>query len=579
MFGFGYFWQSRVYPSISCRLSTVLLTFLLTRPSFNAVFFTTSQANQYAVAAIEQSYFNNTNFTPSSNNSSPDLFEQWVGKAECDGKPCSYDVQNISAVLELLSDIRNNSRAQFFVRMEPLECIQNYTSGFLQSYSDVVVVSQRSNATTPVLYTRYPQRSLSENKQHSNPDPFHWVCHDMVSSNSTTLQHCSLDLAKARTNSGKNWTVYGNAVDHCLARVAPDVCELQFNLWLMLGVVVFGVIKVITMCFMVFWRPSGQFLRTLGDAVASFLEEPDPTTKDMCLVSSKQIRKHGFQTSYQPQTYTGRRPAWWTGANTTEFFASIGVSALYILILSVALFFAVNGAKGFAWSNGLGVPDIQSMASFRTDDTGSSGIVPTLLISNVPQLGFSILYVVFTNIWTKMLVAHEFDRMTQARKGLRVSVRPRGMQRSSRFFALPARYAIPLMACSAGLHWLCSQSFFMIRLDGVGLGGQIDKQDRIVRLGYSSTGIVCLIALSAVLLIGTVGMASFRRVNTELGETSMSVIISAACHQKDQQLEHEPELWKQAIQWGDVSNGGQQVRHCAFTASMVRKPMIGQAYS
>ena len=465
--------------------------------------------------------------------------------------------------------------------MEPLECMQNYSAGFMQGYGDVVVVSSRTDADSPVLWTRYPQSSITVDKMDTNQDPFHWICHDLLASNSTSHDRCSLEMAMDRFNSGRNWTVYSNPVNHCFARVIPDACHLQFNAWLMLAVVVFGVIKVLIIGYLVFSRPAGRFLRTMGDAIASFLEEEDPTTKDMCLVSSIQVRKHGFQTPYEPQIFTGSRPRWLSGANSTEFFSTIGISAFYILVLSIALFFAIDGAKGFAFSNGLGVPDIQSLASFQRDDTGSSGIVPTLLIANIPQLGFTLLYIVYTNIWSKLLVAYEFDRLTQIKKGLRVSERPRGMQRANRFFTLPVRYALPLMGCSAALHWLCSQSFFMVRIDGVNARKEIDPNDQLVRLGYSATGVVSLIGVSVGMMVATVCVGAFRRLRTGLGETSMSVVISAACHVK----RYEPEPWLQEIQWGDVTERTdfgegeeQRVRHCAFTARLAERPFVGQAY-
>ncbi|KAJ4371577.1 hypothetical protein N0V83_004796 [Neocucurbitaria cava] len=556
--------------------------------NFNAVFFTTSQANQYAVAVVEESYFQNTYLRPSAENASPDLFEQWAyEKQDCDDGVCSFDVRNISTVVELLQDVRSLTRNAKFVQMSPQECMQNYSTGFLKDHSDVVVVSSRSDANSSILWTRYPQRSVTADKSHTNNDPFHWICHDSLDSGNTEDDHCDLQLAMDHFDSGKNWTVYGNPVDHCFARISPDVCQLQFNEWLMLVVVVCGAIKVLTMCYLVFWRPAGRFLRTLGDAIASFLEEEDATTKDMCLVSSKQVRKHGFRTPYDPQTYTGIRPRWLSGANTIEFFATIGISALYILVLAIALSFAIDGADGFAFSNGLGVPDIQSLVSFKRDDTGSSGIVPTLIIANIPQLGFSLLYVVYTSIWGKLLVAQEFDRLTQTKKGLRVSERPRGMQRRSRLLTLPMRFALPLMVCSAALHWLCSQSFFMVRIDGVNAHREIDPNDRLVRLGYSATGVVSLIAVSVAMLLATVCVGAFRRLRTGLGETSMSVVISAACHV----MRYEAEPWLQEVQWGDVgaattatAEGAQSlegldgVRHCAFTARLAERPIVGQAY-
>ncbi|KAF1912724.1 hypothetical protein BDU57DRAFT_583233 [Ampelomyces quisqualis] len=550
---------------------------------FNAVFFTTTHANQYAVAVVAESILSNPTFEANSQNSSPDLFDQRViANEHCEGKSCDFDVRDEAWVAGLVQSVTNNPNLASFVRMEPHECIQNYSLGFMQGYGDVVVVSNNPDAATPVLYTRFPQRFLTADKEESNQDPYNWICRDIIASPKPGKDdRCSVDMAMERFDSGKNWTVRSNPVSYCLARAVPDTCELQFNQWLMLGVVIFGGAKTIVISYILLARRPGRFLRTVGDAIASFLEQEDPTTKDLSLVSSMQIRKSGFQEPYAPQVFTGDRPRWLSSANTTEFFSTVGVFAFYIVVLSIALFFAIDGAHGFAFSNGLGVPNIQSLASFKADDVSSTGIVPTLLLANVPQLGFSLLYVAYANIWSKLLVAHEFDRMTQSKKGLRVSERRRGMQRASHFFTLPVRYALPLMSCSAALHWLCSQSFFMVRIDGVNSRGETDPEDRLVRLGYSVTGIVSLVGVAVVMMVTTVCIGSLRRLGTGLGETSMSVVISAACHPG--RYENEP--WLQEVQWGDVTerpevvdDTAQHVRHISFTARLARRPIVGQAY-
>jgi hypothetical protein len=556
----------------------------LTMVSFNAVFFTSTQANHYAVAVVEETIFSNTTFQPSADNSSPDLFDQYTEqKTECDGTDCSFDVHDNTTVVKLLQDATQSFNMAKFVRLEPLACMQTYASGFIRKYSDVMVVSGSSSNASPVLYSRFPQRTLSLDKEDTNQDPFNWICHDAISQNATgDDDRCSIDMAMSRFDSGKNWTVHGHPIAYCLARAVPDMCELQFNQWLMLGVVIFGGIKTILIAYLLIWRPPGRYLRTLGDAIASFLEKEDETSKGMCLVSSKLIRRHGFTSRFSPQTFTNSRPRWFTSANTTEFFSTVGTSGFYILILSIALYFAIHSSHGFAFDSGLGAPDIQSLASFKPDDTGSSGIVPTLLVANVPQLGFSLLYVIYSNIWSKLLVAHEFNRLTQAKKGLRVSERPRGMQRASHFFSLPARFALPLMVCSAALHWLCSQSFFMVRIDGVDSQGVVDENDRLVRLGYSAPGIVALISVSLGMLIATAWIGAFRRMGTPLHETSMSAVISAACHPG----RYEAEPWLQEVQWGDVteeadraeSGAGPVVRHTSFTARFARPPIVGHAY-
>jgi hypothetical protein len=45
-------------------------------------------------------------------------------------------------------------------------------------------------------------------------------------------------------------------------------------------------------------------LVTLGDAIASFLEDPDPNTKNMCLISKKDIEK-AFNNPPPPRKWKG----------------------------------------------------------------------------------------------------------------------------------------------------------------------------------------------------------------------------------------------------------------------------------
>jgi hypothetical protein len=121
---------------------------------------------------------------------------------------------------------------------------------------------------------------------------------------------------------------------------------------------------------------------------------------------------------------------------------------------------------------------------------------------------------------------------------------PASMQRGSRFTTPPVRYAVQLMGTIAVLRWLCSQSFFMVRIDGVDSQYNVDDQDQLVRLGYSATGLIALIGVSVGAMVATVLVTSSRRLGTPLGDTSMSVAISAACH--GSMYEQEP--WLREVQ-------------------------------
>ena len=94
-------------------------------------------------------------------------------------------------------------------------------------------------------------------------------------------------------------------------------------------------------------------------------------------------------------------------------------------------------------------------------------------------------YLIFNGIFTSMMVTREYLDYATQRKPLRVSLRE-GYQRSTyceyqilrnegdRFvlnagqgLQLPKRYALPLLGSMALLHWLVSESLFLVHISSV----------------------------------------------------------------------------------------------------------------
>lgn len=86
----------------------------------------------------------------------------------------------------------------------------------------------------------------------------------------------------------------------------------------------------------------------------------------------------------------------------------------------------------------MGQANIQALAETQCDNAGSSGVVPNLLVANIPQLAVSILYTIYKDVLAKIFMAHKFDEFTRKSMGLRVSEERRGAQQGSLFFDLPA---------------------------------------------------------------------------------------------------------------------------------------------
>jgi hypothetical protein len=132
-----------------------------------------------------------------------------------------------------------------------------------------------------------------------------------------------------------------------------------------------------------------------------------------------------------------------------------------------------------------------------------------------------------------MLLASEWAGYYQRKKILRVSS-PQGNQRSSYFLQLPLKYSVPLLASSAMLHWLWSQSIFLARIDvfdehaehgGNGGSGEIENW-----LGFSCWPLffAVLLALAVTLFVFVVG---YQRLEDQMPIVgSCSLAISAACH-------------------------------------------------
>lgn len=127
------------------------------------------------------------------------------------------------------------------------------------------------------------------------------------------------------------------------------------------------------------------------------------------------------------------------------------------------------------WEMGFGKLQPYTFLVMGLPRADPAGFLSNVVISNLPQLLVSILYIFYNSMLSTFLVQREFSRMCepQNRKPLRVS-EPVGIQRSSYFISLPLRYGVPLYLSSGVMHWLISQSLFLARITALHPDGQVD---------------------------------------------------------------------------------------------------------
>ncbi|KAL8901925.1 MAG: hypothetical protein Q9207_004966 [Kuettlingeria erythrocarpa] len=452
--------------------------------------------------------------------------------------------------LDLLTNVRN---ASIWQRMDNRDCIRKYGKEFVSTQGDFLAVSRALNDSFSIKFvdTAYPKT-----KNGGGPS-YNWMC-DLYpeAQHGGNSEQCRLDILLPQAN---EWAIRSRSpnqdgiwqhdpVDYCLSRRVEEHCRLQFSLSLLILVVICNSIKAACMILMAY-RHDDKPLVTLGDAVASFLEDPDSTTQGNCLATKHAFHKREW--SGQPCPWAIKRVDWFSSSSSTR----------WVLCNMLGL-----------WDLGYGTVTFQSLYTGNAFPT-LGGIVLPVFVANSPQLLLSFLYLAYNDLFTCMLLSREWTGYAQYRKPLRVT-RPRGKQRSTYFLELPYSYGIPLLIVSGALHWLVSQSIFLARITVFDSLDREDERYSVSTCGYSCIAIISVIFVSTIALLA--GNANgFRKYPVGMPLAgSNSAAISAACHAPADDVDASV----LPVMWGAVRTEG-KIGHCCFTSFEVTPPVVGELYA
>ncbi|KAI0134218.1 hypothetical protein BJ170DRAFT_190905 [Xylariales sp. AK1849] len=356
--------------------------------------------------------------------------------------------------------------------------------------------------------------------------------------------------------------------------------------------------------------PRTEVIYTLGDAIASFMRDPDPTTKDMCLatkhdfVSRRLWSKHWVKQwpspSREPREWRPEPKLWMSAASLKRWLILLFVCCLVIFITGILLGLSFRSLKHRRISTS--VPDLWdlgfgSLTQYTYLVVGlpredPAGLISNVFLANLPQLVLSILYLFYNSMLSTFLVQREFSHMhsERKRKTLRVS-EPIGIQRSSYFISLPLRYGIPVYATSGIMHWLISQSLFLARTPETGPkdsrilaslayldslltpdvavkaldpNGAQDDVNSFSTCGYSPIAIIITMILGFTLVVAIVLVGCRKYDGTMRLVATNSRAISAACHVP---AEDQADGYLLPVRWGVVEIKGDGIGHCAFTTA------------
>ena len=194
--------------------------------------------------------------------------------------------------------LRYFQQAADWTNLTDEECKKIYSQQFVTGNNNVLAVTSALNATSPVLNSTYP------------------VLQSDTGTFPCSGNTCNMNFLV------ENWTIivgygYEDAwaapIQYCLSQPVEGHCTLQFSILIITIVLVCNITKLACMMMLLLGQQAKPLV-TLGDAVESFLETPDPTTENMCLADKRKFSaKKPWSMTRHP--YKPKKLRWFASAS------------------------------------------------------------------------------------------------------------------------------------------------------------------------------------------------------------------------------------------------------------------------
>ncbi|KAI1419584.1 hypothetical protein F5Y12DRAFT_793488 [Xylaria sp. FL1777] len=332
--------------------------------------------------------------------------------------------------------------------------------------------------------------------------------------------------------SGLQPGTFNLSVQYCLAEAIESTCHIGVSP-VSLSVVLVCVIcktSIAVLVTVILGRRNQRPLVTLGDCLASFIENPDVKNSHFSAIALANMREGYILSGRNQWQFPSKRRA--AVVPHRSWFLSYHLFGSTIVACVVLLTFS-------AFNNG-GIFIGYFLLDNRNPLLGvyAPTFLGCVLVANTPQFVLSLWYFCFNNLFTRFQLAAEWEQYGNDFSPLRVT-EPEGKQNSTYRLQLPYKYSFPLIILSATLHWLLSNTIYTIVSIGGYLNGDIYdsnphpdpslSNDATAALGYSPVSLF-IVAVLAATLITIPLLFSLKRISPHImpGGTN-SLLLSMAC--------------------------------------------------
>ncbi|KIX02466.1 uncharacterized protein Z518_08407 [Rhinocladiella mackenziei CBS 650.93] len=569
--------KKRVKLLIVLGISSVPLHLL-----YNSVIFKVISANGYAVAVVTHGFESGAAFNSTRPN---DLYVLPSNQNGTFSNPSFQSLPSDYPFTQLQDNVSGLDR------LSNADCMDAYRNSILTNRRNLFVITANNTYNDGSLVTWTESHPYDRDRPAF--DPLGWICIFLPKYNGLHFSDQPRCNVQDVIGEAGTWSIADYPVDYCLSQPVEERCQMQFSLAILIVVICCNLAKGVAML-LATRMLSDRNLMTVGDAVASFLDAEDGTTHGLCLMSRDDIPANlsHYRTSrlHRPAVYKARRRFFFHSASPARWviFAILSTAAL-----GATGYLLGQGIAGLKWLRlpvslsalakmGLGSVSADTLVRLGGSIGANNSLVGYVLLVNLPQLIVSSIYLLYNALFTTMTLSSEWSSFGTTRQTLRVS-RPQCPQRSTFYLQLPYRYAIPLLVASGTLHWLISQSIFLVRVRMFDFFGDDDPEHSITTAGYSCIAIILAIALGSTLVLACALLAL--RPLPDTGPPpgpNCSLIISAACHPdvSERDTDSSVPLSMRELQWGaTMHKGSATVGHCTFSSGPAEPPLVGNKYS
>lgn len=442
-----------------------------------------------------------------------------------------------------LTNLQSKAKAEDLVKLTIAECITTFNDRFQTEYDGVLLIS-KSGSNSLEIDTAEPG----------------------------TLLDAFLKSLDKKTDS----------INHCLGNPVGDD-DASSSLALsgpLLGVMTFVnllfLLALAVVLLLASTRRDYHPLVTLGDSLASFLEDPDPTTQESCLMTKAEVEK-GSWGQREAKFWVTQSCRWISTPSLVRWAVWLLTWITPLGLAAGALALAIKANPKAAFSSFSNATLVSALPNGPR--------VGLAIVAAMPHVLLGVLYLSTNALLSVFFLSHEMSMFVAPGRliPLRISSgRPIGAQTTSLYLTLPRPLSWFMFFLFAGMAFLLSQGVFLVALNR-------DDGSKFSGIGFSPLPLLLLVILLVILGLFILGLSlrhADRRGAVDDGKPagnpltlqggSCSAVLSSRCHREPR----EDGVEALAVRWGVVRDGvGMNPGHATFSSRPVGDIIVGRSYA